>query len=114
MSNIFLTVKDNTKPALKVTVYRKNTSGGKNIVDLTGMTSVKLYIYNTKTKLQTNTGHEACTVLTPATNGVVQYDLQAGDLAAVAEYKGEIELNYGGGTERAFEQITIKVRNKGL
>lgn len=114
MSNIFLTVEDNTKPALKVTVYRKNTSGGKSVVDLTGMTSVKLYIYNTKTKAQTNTGHEACTILAPATAGIVQYDLQSGDLPDAAEYRGEVELNYSGGVERAFEQITIKVRKKGI
>lgn len=104
MSSIFLTVTDNTKPDLALTLQRDSTA-----IDLTGAT-VDLIITNANTGEVTNTGHQACTVVTAAA-GTVTYAAAAGDFPDEGRYVGELKVNYTGGkVERLYEKVIIVAR----
>lgn len=96
-------VESNTAPAFEITCERDDGT----VIDLTGNTvTMKLYRRGT----QTNTGHEACTV-TDATNGVVTWQPQSGDLPSSGTYKGDVKITYGDATvEVLYGQFLLKTR----
>lgn len=103
----FFIVANNTAPAYQITCQRSGTD-----IDLSGST-VKVIIYNKSTKLQTNTGHEAATIVT-AGSGLISYSAQSTDFPTKGKYVADIQVTYGDSTvEILYNQATFKVRNKG-
>lgn len=101
-TQILKTVAGNTAPALVITAQRAGVA-----VDVTG-TTVKLYI--TKDGVQTNTGHETCSLTTPA-SGIVSYTRQSGDIPTKGTYICDLKIDYGAGsTEILYDQLKIKAR----
>jgi len=95
-------VAGNTAPPLELTAQRNNVD-----INLSGCT-VDLII--TLNDLQTNTGHTTCTI-TDATNGVVQYVRQAGDIPTADTYLCDLKVTYGDGTsEVLYDQLKLKCR----
>lgn len=107
MSVIVLAVEDNTAPNLDITLERDGT-----VIDLTGAT-VELITSKANTGEVTNTGHQSCTIVPPATGGVIRYTRQAADFPDEGRYLGEVKITYLGGTvERLHNLLNIIVRGK--
>lgn len=99
-----LTVEDNTAPNIVLTLERSGVA-----IDVTGGT-VALIIKLGATI--TNTGHQTCTLTTPA-SGIVTYSPLAADFATPGTYNCEIKITYGDGTvEILYEKFNVKARAK--
>lgn len=104
MSTSLKAVQNNTAPSYSITCKRDDGT----VIDLTGAT-VALLLYRGTT--QTNTGHTACSILTPAKKGVISWTPQTGDLPNPGSYKGDVEVTYsGGGVETLYNNVLLKVR----
>lgn len=107
MGLIYLTVEDNTAPALQITLKRNGRG-----IDLTGAT-VTLAIQNKRTKTITNTGHQAC-ALVAEDEGVISYPVEDGDFNEPGDdYIAEVKITYSSGkVERIYDMLSISVRPK--
>jgi hypothetical protein len=98
-------VAKNTAPPWQLTAKRSGVA-----IDLTGC-SVALILGRGNTVL--NTGHQACTVVTP-TSGIVSYTPQATDVPSPGKYVADLKITYpDSSTEILYDQLVIKAR-KGL
>jgi hypothetical protein len=96
------TVQGNSAPAIALTAKR-----GTAVIDVTGCT-VELII--AKGTTVTNTGHQTCTLTTPA-SGVVTYQPEAADFATPGAYKGDLKITYPSlKVEILYDQLKFKVR----
>lgn len=95
----------NTTPPFDVTCKRDGV-----VINLTTASLVELII--SKNGVQTNAGHEACTV-TDAANGVVEYVPEATDLVGAAKFTCDVEITYNNGkNEVLYDQLKIKTRKR--
>jgi hypothetical protein len=97
------TVQGNTAPALGITAKRAGV-----VIDVTGAT-VDLIIARGSTVV--NTGHTACTLVTPI-SGLVSYTPGANDFISPGTYKADLRITYAGdgSVETLYDQLKIKVR----
>ena len=92
----------NTAPSYLLTAEREGVP-----IDLTGCTADLIIA---KGSTITNTGHQACVVITP-TAGRVEYTPQSGDFATPGSYKADLKITYGDGSvEIMNDQLKFKVR----
>lgn len=106
MSTSLKAVQNNTAPSYSITCERDDGT----VIDLTAAT-VTLLLYRGSTQTNTGSGHTACSVLSPATNGVISWTPQTGDLPTPGTYKGDVVVTYsGGGVETLYNNVIIKVR----
>lgn len=104
MAQTIKVVATNTAPPWQLTAKRAGIA-----IDLTGCT-VSLILARGNTV--TNTGHQACTVVTP-TSGVVSYAPQATDVPTPGSYKADLKVVYPNATsEILYDQLVIKARKK--
>lgn len=98
-------VEQNTAPQFQITCVRDDGS----IIDLTN-TTVTLDLYKGTTK--TNTGHEACTIIT-ATTGVMGWQPGVGDFSGPGTFKGNVTVTYSDSTfETLYGQAIFAARKK--
>ena len=83
--------KGDTSPALKVTVK----DGAGNIIDLTNATA-QLRLLDS---LGTQVFLKDATVLSPGTNGQVQYSWGASDTVTAGEFIGDFKITLSGGSK---------------
>lgn len=103
MSASFKIVTGNTAPTYVITCTRDGTA-----IDLTGATIT--LILKKRGGSVTNTGHQTCTLVTPA-SGIISYTALAADFATVGTYTGDVKVVYsGGGIEILFQQARWRVR----
>jgi hypothetical protein len=102
MPQIIKIVATNTAPPWQLTAKRSGVA-----IDLTSC-SVDLILVKGNTVL--NTGHQACTILTP-TSGVVSYSPLVTDVPTPGKYKADLKVTYPNGTvERLYDQLVISAR----
>ncbi len=99
-------VVNNTAPAYDITCQRDDGT----IIDLTN-TTVTMALFNGQTQTNSASGHNACSVLSPATAGVMSWQPKAGDLPNPGSYKGDVKVTYSDNTfEVLYGQFLLKVR----
>lgn len=109
MAETFLTVVGNEEPKLRFTLENNGA-----VIDLTNATSVELILVSDNTKAVVNSGHQSCTIVAPATSGVVDYTQNAGDFATpgAGRYVGEAKITYANGRgQRLHEQVIVIARD---
>lgn len=95
-------VATNTAPPWQLTAKRAGQA-----IDLTSCT-VSLILARGNTV--TNTGHQACTIVTP-TSGIVSYSPQSTDVPSPGKYKADLKVVYPNGTsEILYDQLVIQAR----
>lgn len=105
MPTIFI-VQSNTAPTFALALKRDDSA-----IDLTSASLVELIIKNRNTGTITNSGHQQCTISSPATAGNIIYTAQATDFPEEAMYLGEVKITYSGGSiERLYEQVQFPAR----
>lgn len=95
-------VAGNSAPAWLLTAKRAGVA-----IDVTGCT-VSLIL--AKGNTVTNTGHQACTLVTP-TSGVVSYSPRVTDCPNPGKYKADLKVTYPDATvEILYDQLVIQAR----
>ena len=105
MPTTFLTVNQNTAPAIQISLVRDGAP-----IDVTGATAL-LIIKNKKTKAIVNTGHQDC-IIVDGTNGVISYVPGSGDFNHPStDYLAEVRVTYPDSpVETIYDQLLISVR----
>lgn len=97
---------NNTSPAYQITCTRDDGS----VIDLTN-TTVTMKLFRGATQTNTTAGHNACTVLSPSTAGVMSWQPKTGDLPLPGSYKGDVTVTYADLTfETLYGNFLLKVR----
>jgi hypothetical protein len=97
------TVAGNTAPPWDITCKRPDGT----IIDLTGCT-VEVIIAKGATITQTG---RAASVVSPMTDGVIEYTPLATDCPTKGSYKCDVAVTYGdGGFEILYDQLKVKAR----
>lgn len=96
-------VQSNTAPGYQITCQRKDGT----VIVLTN-TTVTLKL--TQGGVQTNTGHEACTIINAAL-GIVSWQPSEGDLANPGNYLGDVKVTYSDAShEILYGQLKLSAR----
>lgn len=99
-----LSVVTNTAPTITISLVRSSAA-----INLTGC-SVTLIMSLNGTVI--NSGHQTCTISTPATSGIVTYALLTADTATSGTLQCEVKITYGDATtEIIYQKFQISVRD---
>lgn len=80
-----------------------------SIPDLTNYTGATFKIYRPDTGAQTNASADTCTILTPKTDGKVQYDWSTTDLPVAGTYRCILQIvDSNGKPESNIVYITVE------
>lgn len=106
MAETFLTVTGNQEPPLRFTL--QNNSVPINLVDAS---RVDLILASDDSQLVVNSGHQACSIVSPATSGVVDYTQNENDFLLAGRYVGEAKITYNSGRIQILhEQVIVIAR----
>ena len=107
MAEVFLTVVGNQEPDLRFTLQNNSA-----VIDLTNATRVDLILISDDSQAVVNTGHQACSIVSPATSGIVDYEQNSADFALAGRYVGEAKITYTNGRVQILhEQVVVIVRD---
>ena len=106
MAKTLKATQNNTAPAYILTCERDDGT----IIDLTN-TTVTMKLYKGSTQTNTASGHNTCTLVSPATAGNISWIPKAGDFPNPGTYKGDVTVTYIDGTfETLYNNALFKVR----
>ncbi len=109
----FYIAQGDTGPSIVATLVDEDG----DVIDLTGLvdTDVKFHMIDPSSSTEKVDNNSDTSVLTPKTDGKVQYDWQAGDTDTPGLFDGEFQVNFPGGqiiTFPNYRYFTIQIREE--
>lgn len=102
INNVFLIKRNDTLPALQISIATKGNLGQKIGYDLSGVTGITFTMVDecNNCKVNAQTAQTVC-----SSGGTIQYNWQSGDTDEAGVYQGEFELNYANGNRMSIPQL---------
>jgi hypothetical protein len=103
MALVYRTVVGNTAPTIQITLKRNGT-----VIDLSGATGVVMAIRDEMTEVTTNSV-QTCSIVAPATGGIVSYVPAISDFPREGRYVGDVKVSYTDGTTEHIAEILVVI-----